>query len=154
MIQSFLYGREHEPVQTKDIPWARVALVGRVFIGAIFIAAGIAKLTDWSGTAEVMRTEGIVSVNAMLLIATLVELVGGLSVVTGTATRAGALALALFLIPTTLIFHDFWAYDGAARQAQLIQFLKNLSIMGGLLLIIGFGAGRVSVDERIKDRMS
>ena len=57
------------------------------------------------------------------------------------------MALFLFLIPTTLLFHNFWAYSGADQANQMQHFLKNLAIMGGLLAIVGFGAGPLSCDS-------
>ncbi|MGL6136758.1 MAG: DoxX family membrane protein, partial [Planktothrix sp.] len=72
------------------------------------------------------------------------QILGGLSLVLGYKTRLGAWLLILFLIPATVIFHNFWDIP-----SEKIDFLKNLSIMGGLLMITYFGAGPVSVDEHI-----
>lgn len=108
------------------------------------------KLADWSGTSAYMASKGLPAIPLLLAIAAAVEVLGGLSVITGTFARAGALALVVYLIPTTLVFHDFWTLEGAARQAQMVHLLKNLSIIGGLLFLIGVGAGRVSVDDKIK----
>jgi putative oxidoreductase len=148
LVATFLYGKE------TTVPTAArrsgTLLVGRVLLGAIFLMAGVAKLMDWAGTAAYMESQGLPMVDVLLPIAAAVEIVGALSILTGTFARAGALALFAFLIPTTLVFHDFWTLEGAERQAQMIDFLKNLSIMGGLLLLIGAGAGKVSVDNRIK----
>ena len=54
----------------------------------------------------------------------------------------------LFMIPTTLLFHNFWAFEGAQQTAQRIHFMKNLAIMGGILYVMAFGAGPLSVDQR------
>ena len=72
---------------------------------------------------------------------------GGLSVLTGFKARWGALALVLFLVPVTAIFHNFWTLQGMEQQMQMIHFMKNLAIMGGLLSIVARGAGLASVDE-------
>ncbi|MCS7271144.1 MAG: DoxX family protein, partial [Gemmataceae bacterium] len=56
--------------------------------------------------------------------------------------------LIVFLIPATVIFHNFWAFEGQEQQMQMIMFLKNLAILGGLLLVVGFGAGAYSLDNR------
>ncbi len=72
----------------------------------------------------------------LLLTATLFELVGGLAVLLGMKEKFGATLLVLFLIPSTIIMHQFWFIDGPGREVQLAHFLKNLAIFGGLLMII------------------
>jgi putative oxidoreductase len=72
----------------------------------------------------------------LLLVATLFELLGGLSVLLGAKEKIGAGLLVLFLIPTTIFMHQFWFVEGTARELQLVHFLKNLAILGGLLMII------------------
>ena len=76
-----------------------------------------------------------------------IELIGGILLVIGWQTRWAATAIFLFLIPTTLIFHPFWAV-AAGKQMEMIQFMKNLCIMGGMLYVMAFGAGPLSVDNR------
>lgn len=135
----------------------RVTLVvARTLIGLIFVMSGIGKLFRWTETVDHMVQNGFSGATGTLLgIAVLVEIVGGLSVITGTLARFGALALVVFLIPTTVAFHDFWAFEGAERQMQMANFLKNLSLMGGLLLLVLHGAGPLSVDRRfLKPRLS
>ena len=82
----------------------------------------------------------------LLPAAAVLELAGGLSLLLGFRARLGALALVLFLVPTTLIFHNFWAYQGPEAQNQMIHFMKNLALMGGLLVVVGLGAGPCSFD--------
>jgi putative oxidoreductase len=84
----------------------------------------------------------------LLAAATVLEILGAISVLTGWKTRWGAAALVAFLVPVTLVFHNFWAYQGAEAQLQTIQFLKNVSIGGGLLAIFAAGPGALSVDAR------
>ncbi|MEW5877470.1 MAG: DoxX family protein [Acidobacteriota bacterium] len=79
--------------------------------------------------------------------AILLELAGGLSLLMAFKTRIGALLLIPFLIPTTLIFHNSWALDGADRQMQIIHFMGNLAILGGLLVVSGRDPGSMSVDQ-------
>jgi putative oxidoreductase len=121
-------------------------LTGRVFLAAIFLLAGTAKLTDWSNTERLMTDHGMVGVQYLLPAAAFVEIAGGLALLVGWATRPAALALFLFLIPTTLIFHNFWAFEGVAQQQQMQHFMKNLAIMGGLLEMAAAGAGSFAVD--------
>jgi putative oxidoreductase len=126
-------------------PWA--ALAGRIFLSAIFLMSGFAKITDWSGTAAHMEKQGMVAVPFFLAGAIALEIGGGLSVLLGCWARLGALALIVFLVPTTVIFHDFWVEEGARRTEQMIQFMKNLALLGGLFMVIAHGAGRLSLDH-------
>lgn len=128
-------------------------LVGRIMLGLIFVASGVLKLADWSGTIAFMTENGIKAVPGLFLAAAaLVEIIGGLSVMGGVLARIGAAILFVYLIPTTLIFHDFWNLEGAAAGAQMTSFLKNVAIMGGLLVLMSCGAGRISVDRRLEAR--
>jgi putative oxidoreductase len=76
------------------------------------------------------------------------ELGGGILLVIGFKARWVALLFFLWLIPTTFIFHKFWGIDAAQAQAQMTNFLKNVSIMGGMLLLFAFGPGAYSVDKK------
>jgi putative oxidoreductase len=123
-------------------------LAGRGLVSLIFVMSAFGKITSWDGTAGYMASKGMPAIPFFLTMAILFELLGGLAVLTGYKARLGAVALIVFLIPATLIFHNFWAYQGMDQQMQMISFLKNLSIMGGLLLVTAFGAGPLSLDER------
>jgi putative oxidoreductase len=127
------------------------ALVGRVVLSLIFLFSGVMKLFHWSATTESMTKEGMVAVPFFLAMAILFELAGGLSLLLGFKSRYGALALIVFLIPVTLIFHDFWTYEGGQAMNQMQHFMKNLAIMGGLLVVVGLGPGPLSFDAR-RDR--
>lgn len=124
------------------------ALVGRFLLAAIFVLSGIMKLASFQETLGYMRSEGLPWAEGLLVIAALAEIIGGLAVLTGTLTRLGALGLFVYLIPVTLVFHDFWNLAGQERAMQSAQFMKNLSIMGGLLLLVAFGGGRYTVDRK------
>lgn len=111
-------------------------LIGRVLLGLIFVASGANKISGFEGTQQYMADYGMPATGILLVGAIIVEIAGGLSVILGYGARIGAAALILFLIPATLIFHtDF------SQQTQVIMFLKNLSIMGGLLLLVAHGSG-------------
>src|SRR5262245_32878757 len=86
-------------------------VVGRVLLSLIFVMAGAMKFVNWQATADNMAAKGMPLVPVLLTAAAVVELLGGLSVLLGCRARLGALALFLFLIPTTLLFHDFWSYE-------------------------------------------
>ena len=123
-------------------------LTGRILISLIFLVAGIGKIMDWSGTAEHMATKGMTAVPFFLTMAILFELGAGTCVLLGWQTRWAALALIVFLIPTTIIFHNFWTMEGAQRMDNMQHFLKNLAIMGAMCKLAADGAGRFSLDAR------
>lgn len=123
-----------------------LSLSGRILLSAIFVMSGFAKIADWSGTANYMAAEGMTAIPFFLTMAILIEVGAGLGLLTGCGTRVSAATLFLFLIPTTLVFHDFWTLEGSERQMQMIQFMKNLAIMGGLLGYAAVGAGALSLD--------
>jgi putative oxidoreductase len=128
------------------ICWA--PLLGRIGLSAIFLLSGVNKITNWEQTAQYMQAQGMPLVPLFLVGAIVLELAGGLSVLLGFHARLGAALLILFLIPATLIFHNFWALQGPEQQLQMIMFLKNVAILGGLLLIVGMGPGPISLDNR------
>lgn len=121
-------------------------LVARLGVGANFLISGAGKLAAWSATAAFAGSKGVPTL--LLAVATGLEILGAISVLTGWKARWGAAALVAFLVPVTLVFHNFWAYQGAEAQLQTIQFLKNVSIGGGLLAIFAAGPGALSVDAR------
>ena len=94
-----------------------------------------------------MAAEGMPAVHLFLAGAIAVEIFGGLALLLGCWTRLGALALFLFLIPATLIFHDFRTYEGQAMQNQMTHVLQNATSMGGLPTIVAVGAGPISIDH-------
>jgi len=120
-------------------------LVGRILIAAIFIMSGIGKITDPQGTQQYMQAMGMTWTTTLFYLgAIVIEIGGGLSLLLGYWTRAGAIALILFMIPTTLLFHTNFAY-----QNQMIHFLKNLAMFGGLFYVAAYGAGPLSLDARV-----
>lgn len=119
-----------------------VPLVGRVLLGLIFVLSSISKLSGFESTEQYMAAHGIPLTGLFLIGAIAVELLGGLSIILGLWARAGAALLFLFLIPATLVFHTSFG-----EQTQMIMFLKNLSIMGGLLLLATYGSGPYSLQS-------
>jgi putative oxidoreductase len=122
-------------------------LAARLLISQIFLISGVMKVLDPNGTAAQMEGRGIFWVPLFLIGAIAFELGGGLSLLLGFMTRLGALALFLFLIPVTLTFHNFWTYPPDQRVQQMILFMHNLTLMGGLLLVMTFGPGAFSLDR-------
>jgi len=122
-------------------------LIGRFLISSIFIMSGLSKIGGWEQTAGYMASKGMPAVTLFLAGAIIFEVLGGLSVLLGFKARLGAIALIIFTIPAALIFHNFWAFEGMEQQTQMIMFMKNLAIIGGLLLITSFGSGPLSIDN-------
>ncbi len=111
-------------------------MVGRILIALIFLLAGLNKFFNYDATAEMIASKGIAP-NALLVYGSgLVEVLGALSLIFGYKARWGALLLFIFLIPVTFIMHDFWNLEGAEMQNQMIHFLSNLAILGGLLHVM------------------
>jgi len=131
-----------------DVPQKWIQLIGRLALGSIFLFSVAGKLTNWSGTVASAASKGVPE--TLLVGATALELVGALLLLAGFKTRWGAAALVIFLIPVTLVFHGFWAVQGAQHQQQLVQFLKNVAIAGGLLVEFVAGAGALSLDARAR----
>lgn len=124
-------------------------LAGRLLLSLIFLLSGAMKIFNWSKTAQHMTEQGMPAADVLLFLAIVLELGGGLSILLGCKARLGALALVVFLIPATLIFHDFWTFEGEAVQMQMQHFMKNLAILGGLLTLAAAGPGPISFDARI-----
>lgn len=120
-----------------------IPLIARILLSAIFLRSGIGKIIGFAGTQQSMASAGIPLTGLFLFGAIVFELVGGISVLLGYKARWGAIVLIIFLIPATLIFHtDF------ADSMQVGQFMKNLAILGGLLMVVAYGPGSISLDAR------
>ena len=133
-------------------------LAGRIFLALIFLGAAFNKITSFAGARGYMQSamgslpEGVLSFLLVGAIAFLV--IGGISLLIGCQVRTGALLLLAFLVIVTPIFHAFWAVPAEQFQMQLISFQKNLAIMGGLLMVLAFGAGPLSVDAWLQSRQA
>lgn len=122
-------------------------MAGRWGMASIFLVAGAMKITSYEPTSAYMASKGIPLVPIALVAAALLEIIAALALIVGWKTRLFSFLLFLFLIPTTYLFHDFWAVtDPVMQQLQLWAFLKNVAIAGGLLFILGAGAGCCSID--------
>jgi putative oxidoreductase len=115
-------------------------LIGRILLALIFLMSGISKIGDFAGTQAYMESYGMPATAVFLVGAIVFEVAGALMIMLGYYARVGAIALIVFLIPATLIFHmDF------GERTQMIMFMKNLSIMGGLLFVAAYGPGSYSL---------
>jgi len=124
-----------------------VPLFGRILLSSVFILSGISKITGFASEEGYVVAKHLPLPAVALTIALLIELAGGLALLAGWFTKFTAWIVFLYMIPTTFLFHNFWAMQGMDRYDNTIHFQKNLAIMGGLLLLAAFGAGAYSVDS-------
>src|SRR3954469_1333640 len=127
-----------------------VLLVARILLIVLFLAFGWGKLTGYTGTVGYMTQIGAPMPSVAALVAIVVEVFVALAIVLGVWTRPLALLLALYTLGTALIGHHFWTMEGPARSANAINFYKNISIIGGCLLLYVTGPGRYSLDARLR----
>ena len=123
------------------------ALAGRILLAVIFLISGFGKIGGFEGTAGYIASKGLPMPQVVTALTIVVELGGGLLLAIGYKARWAALALAVFTLLAAIIFHDFWAAEAAQKMNQQINFLKNLAITGGMLMVFAFGPGRYSVDK-------
>jgi len=123
-----------------------VPLIGRILISVVFILGGIGKISGFSMEEGMVAAKHLPLPAVALGIALVLELVGGLAILLGLFTRLTSWILFLYLIPTTFLFHNFWALQGMDRIDAMVHFEKNLAIMGGLLILATLGAGGISID--------
>jgi len=123
-------------------------LLGRLLMSAIFILSGFGKLTHFGPTAQGMAEMKIPLATVALVITLCIEIGGGLMVLTGFGARYAALIMFLWLIPVTLVYHHFWGIPAEQQMMQQINFLKNVAIMGGLLILAYASPGRTAVSAQ------
>ncbi len=125
------------------------SLVSRAALAIIFILSGFGKLAGPAAAASYIASKGLPAPTLLAVLAGITELAGGLMLLAGFRARVAALGLALFLVPTTILFHSPLGLTGMEANMQLIQVLKNLAIAGGLLSVATWGAGAFSLDARL-----
>lgn len=127
---------------------SEILLLARILLMILFIISGWSKLTGFSGTVGYLESLGTPAPMLAAAIAVIMEFFVAIVIVVGFYTRPLAFLFALFTLGTALIGHQFWTMVDAERAANMTQFLKNMSIMGGLLLLSITGAGKYSVDGK------
>jgi len=123
-------------------------LAGRILLSLIFLISGLGKIGGFAGTAGWMASKGLPMANVLLVITIVIEVGAALMIMAGFKARLAAAALFLFMIPVTFIFHNFWAIPADQQMIQQIMFMKNLGLMGGMLYIMAFGSGPMSMDRK------
>jgi len=122
------------------------ALLGRICIGILFFWAGWTKIMDIEGTMSYMVSKQMPMVEFFLPAAIAMQNLGALSLIMGFLTRWGAALLIIFIVPASILFHNFWNLEGAVQLTEKIMFMKDVGVLGGLLLILAFGPGKYSID--------
>ena len=123
-------------------------LAGRLLLVALFLPAGIGKLTGFAGTVGYISSVGLPLPSVAAALAAVVEIGGALALLFGFGTRIAALALAGFTLVASFFFHAYWAVPADQAFVQQLMFFKNVAVTGGLLVLAAHGAGAWSVDAR------
>jgi putative oxidoreductase len=126
---------------------ATILLVSRVCLAGVFLVFGIRKLMAVGGTAGYFAKLGLPAADLLVWAVIAVEIIGAILLIIGWQTRLAAWLLAAFVVGATLIAHRYWEFEGAQYVPQLTNFMKNLAIVGGLLMVAACGPGRLSVDK-------
>ena len=125
-----------------------LSLLGRWLLAALFLPAGIGKLTGFSGTVGYISSVGLPLPEVGAALALTVEIVGAIALIIGLGTRPAALILALFTLVASFFFHNYWGVPADQQMMQQLLFYKNIAVVGGLLTVAAWGAGAWSVDAR------
>ncbi len=121
-----------------------ILVIARLLISIVFLISAFDKIIDFEGTLHYMANHGMLKREFFLISAIIIQIMGGLSLFFGYHSRYGAMLLVVFLIPTTLIFHtDF------SRQGEMVMFMKNLAVIGGLLMIVAFDLSHQLTEEEL-----
>jgi len=118
-------------------------LVSRILLSSIFLYSGVNKILAFQATQAYMAGHGMRMTGLFIVLAILFEIGGGLFLLLGWFPRLGALALILFLVPTTLVFHR-----DLSDPAQIVQFAKNVAILGGLFAVLSAGGGEFAIRRK------
>jgi putative oxidoreductase len=116
-------------------------------MSVLFLVSGFFKIGGYSQMVGYSASKGLPMAGVAIACAAVIELACGLAIIAGFQTKIAAWILFLYLIPVTFFFHNFWAMQGVEQQQNMINFLKNVAIMGGLVILATNGAGPYSVDH-------
>jgi putative oxidoreductase len=126
------------------------AAAGRTLVALLFIISGVGKIGGFSGLVGYIASKGLPLPELLAALTIALEVGGGLLLVVGWKVRLVAALFFAWLVPTTFIFHAYWAVDAAQMENQMIHFFKNVSIMGAMALLFAFGPGIYSADRKLE----
>lgn len=152
---TYPHSRQMSLALSERVPGGRgIWLIGRLVLGGLFLVSGTQKLMGLDGFAATLVKGGIPETIAPLLapIAAIAETLGGLLIVVGFATNAGALLLALFTLIAAFVSHRFWEFQGDMMQLQMAHFLKNMMLVGAFMMLYVAGGGPCSIDRWQRER--
>ena len=124
------------------------ALLARLLMAALFLPAGISKIGGFAGTAGYIGSVGLPLPEVGAALAIAIEVIAPILLIIGLYTRPAALVLAVFTLVATVLFHNYWAMPAEQQFMQSLMFFKNIGVVGGLLAIAAFGAGKFALDAR------
>ena len=127
---------------------APVVFVARLLLALMFVLAGFNKFAGLAGTAGYIASKGLPMPMVLAVATAALEVFGGLAIIVGFQARLAALALAIFTVLASFLFHNFWAMPADQAYVQQLMFMKNIAVAGGLLLVFSLGAGPASFDNR------
>ena len=123
-------------------------LIARVLLALMFLLAGLSKFGGLEGTAGYIASKGLPMAQVLAVATAALEVIAAVMLIVGWQARWAALALAAFTLLASVIFHNYWALPADQQMMQQLMFMKNLSVVGGLLAVFVFGAGTLSLDGR------
>lgn len=122
-------------------------LIARLLMAAVFLLFGVRSILGFAGSVGYFTNLGFPAPEAMVVLAIIIQLVAGLALIIGWQMRWAAWLLVAYVVIATIMAHRYWEYDAAQYVPQMINFFKNLAMIGGLVLIATFGPGRYSLDK-------
>jgi putative oxidoreductase len=129
-----------------------IPLLGRLLMVYIFATSGLAKVLSWQGNIEYMSTRHLPMIPVLLAIATIIEIVGSISLITGYQARPAAFIMFLYTVALTVIYHNYWAVSESMAGMMETHFRKNMAIAGGLLMLAYCGPGAWALGRQKENR--
>ncbi len=134
---------------TTDLKFNNVLnLVGRLALAALFLPAGLGKISGFEGTVGYINSVGLPLASLAAVVAIVVEVAGALALIAGFQVRLASLALAVFTAVATVFFHAFWAVPADQAFVQQLMFFKNIAVVGGLLVLASQAPAGWTLDAR------
>lgn len=124
------------------------ALLGRALLAVMFLLAGFGKIGGFAGTAAYIASKGLPLPELLAAGTIVLEIGAGLALLLGWKARWAALALAVFTVLASVLFHNYWAMPADQQRMQMLMFMKNLAVTGGMLMVFAFGPGAWSIDRK------